>query len=114
MPFPAIFRTRSVSNNGRYARLSPPASPRVVPAAGPQIGNLEDAVGALERWWATGHKGTEGDKAGGSGWRVWVTRAPLIGKFRALHRLVMLMLLQYSGVLDPCVDLRAFRGLGGS
>jgi hypothetical protein len=88
MPLPTIF-TRP-SSHTRYSRLSPPASPRVVashPQIGnPEIGNLEDAVGALERWWATSDRGKGGEKQGGR-WRVWFARAPLIGKYSHLRLL---------------------------
>lgn len=82
MPLPRILN-RSSSAISRYARLSPPASPRVVASqphiGNPEIGNLEDAVGALERWWSTPDRGKGGEREGGR-WRVWVARAPLIGE----------------------------------
>lgn len=72
MPLPALLHLRPWLR--RYTRLSPPSSPRTE-RGGPAIGNLEDAVGALERWWIQ-----ERERTAAGGWRGWVSRAPLLSE----------------------------------
>lgn len=74
MPLPALLHVRPWLR--RSTRISPPSSPRI--ERGPAIGNLEDAVGAVERWWVEGR-----ERTAARGWRGWVSRAPLIGESAA-------------------------------
>ncbi|GHJ89898.1 hypothetical protein NliqN6_6300 [Naganishia liquefaciens] len=75
MPVPALLHVRPWLR--RSTRTSPPSSPRTERV--PAIGNLEDVVGAVERWWGEGR-----ERTAVRGWRGWVSRAPLMAAFSIL------------------------------